>query len=149
MQLKTWVLNLGCEDPLEKEMATPSSILAWRIPWTKEPDGPQSMESQRVGPDWETNLKARFLKMQKNFCTTKKKIFCHASVFWKWSFQLNAKRVSQAYLDLLWIKWNSTNDIRKVTLTVGGSTNIEIRFRFSVKGIFRAFNSISHCSFSK
>ena len=43
------------EDPLEKEMATHSSILAWRIPWTEEPGGPQSMGSQRVGDDWVTN----------------------------------------------------------------------------------------------
>ena len=40
---ETWVRSLGQEDPLEKEMATPSSILAWRIPWTEEPDGLQSM----------------------------------------------------------------------------------------------------------
>jgi len=36
---ETWVLSLGWEDPLEKEMATHSSILAWRIPWTDEPGG--------------------------------------------------------------------------------------------------------------
>ena len=42
---------LGWEDPLEKEMAIHSSILAWRIPWTEEPGGLQSMESQRVGHD--------------------------------------------------------------------------------------------------
>ena len=41
----------GWEDPLEKEMATHSSILAWRIPWTEEPGGLQSMGSQRVGYD--------------------------------------------------------------------------------------------------
>ena len=40
---------LGWEDPLEKEMATRSSILAWKIPWTEEPGGPQSMGLQRVG----------------------------------------------------------------------------------------------------
>ena len=39
----------GQQDPLEKEMATHSSILAWRMPWTEEPDGLQSMRSQRVG----------------------------------------------------------------------------------------------------
>ena len=43
---ETWVRSLGQEDPLEKEMATRSSILAWRIPWTKEPGGQQSMGSQ-------------------------------------------------------------------------------------------------------
>ena len=41
-----------CVDPLEEEMATLSSILAWRIPWTEEPGGLQSMGSQRVGHDW-------------------------------------------------------------------------------------------------
>ena len=48
---KTWVQSLGQEDPLEKGIATHSSILAWKIPWTEEPGGLQSMESQRVGHD--------------------------------------------------------------------------------------------------
>ena len=48
---ETWVQSLGWEDPLEKRMATHSSILAWIIPWTEEPDGLQSMGSQRVGHD--------------------------------------------------------------------------------------------------
>ena len=43
---QTWVRPLGWEDPLEKGMATHSSILAWDIPWTEEPGGLQSMESQ-------------------------------------------------------------------------------------------------------
>ena len=46
---ETWVLSLGREDPLEKEMATHSSILAWRIPWKQELGELQSMRSQRVG----------------------------------------------------------------------------------------------------
>ena len=45
------VQSLSWEDPLEKEMATYSGILAWKIPWTGEPDGLQSMGSQRVGHD--------------------------------------------------------------------------------------------------
>ena len=48
---ETWVPSLGREDPLEEGMATHSSILAWRIPWTEEPGGLQSMGSQRVGHD--------------------------------------------------------------------------------------------------
>ena len=44
---KTWVPSLGWEDPLEKEMATHSSILAWEIPWTEESGGLQSMGSQK------------------------------------------------------------------------------------------------------
>ena len=52
---ETWVWFLGWEDPLEKEMATHSSVLAWRIPWTEEPGGLQSMRWQRVGHNWVTN----------------------------------------------------------------------------------------------
>ena len=48
------VQSLGWENPLEKETVTHSSILAWRIPWTEEPGGLQSLESQRVGHDWAT-----------------------------------------------------------------------------------------------
>ena len=48
---ETWVQSLGREDPLEKEMATHSSILAWRIPWTEEPGGLQPAGLQRVGHD--------------------------------------------------------------------------------------------------
>ena len=48
---ETWVLFLGREDPLEKEMAIHSSTLAWKIPWMEEPDRLQSMGSQRVGHD--------------------------------------------------------------------------------------------------
>ena len=48
---ETWVRSLGREEPLEKEMATHSSILAWKIPWTEEPGRLQSMESQRVEQD--------------------------------------------------------------------------------------------------
>ena len=48
---ETQVRSLGQEDPLEKEMEIHSSTLAWKIPWTEEPDRLQSMESQRVGCD--------------------------------------------------------------------------------------------------
>ena len=48
---ETWVRSLGWEDTLEKGMASDSSIFAWRIPWTGEPDGLQSIGSQRVGHD--------------------------------------------------------------------------------------------------
>ena len=48
---ETQVLSLGWEDPLEKGVATHSSILAWRVPWTEEPGRLQSMGSQRVGHD--------------------------------------------------------------------------------------------------
>ena len=48
---ESWVRSLGQEDPLEKGMAIHSSTLAWRIPWTGEPGGLQSVGSQRVGHD--------------------------------------------------------------------------------------------------
>ena len=48
---ETWIQSLGQEDLLEKEMATHSSILAWKIPWMEEPGRLQSMGSQRVGHD--------------------------------------------------------------------------------------------------
>ena len=48
---ETWVQSLGQEDPLEKGMATHSTILAWRIPWTEESGGLQSIDSQRVRHD--------------------------------------------------------------------------------------------------
>ena len=51
---ETWVQPLGQDDPLEKGMTNYSSILVWRIPWTEEPGGLQSMESQRVGHDLAT-----------------------------------------------------------------------------------------------
>ena len=53
---KTWVRSLGQEDPLEKEMAPHSSILAWKIPWMEEPGRLQSMGSQRVRHNWVTSL---------------------------------------------------------------------------------------------
>ena len=53
---ETWARSLSLEDPLEKEMATHYSILAWRIPRMEEPGGLQSTGSQRVGHDWATSL---------------------------------------------------------------------------------------------
>ena len=53
---ETRVWSLGREDPLEKEMATHSSIHVWKIPWTEEPGRLQSMGSQRVGHDWVASL---------------------------------------------------------------------------------------------
>ena len=51
---ETWIWSLDWEDPLEKEMATHSSILAWKILWTEDPGGLQSMGSQRVRHNWAT-----------------------------------------------------------------------------------------------
>ena len=59
---ETWVRFLGWEDPLEKEKAIHSGILAWKIPWTEEPGGLQSRRSQRDGHDLET--KQQFLSLR-------------------------------------------------------------------------------------
>ena len=60
---KTWVQSLGQEDPLEKEMETHSSTLAWKIPWREEPGRLQSMGLQRVGHDWATSLSISFINV--------------------------------------------------------------------------------------
>ena len=60
----TWVWSLGWEDPLEKEMATHSSTLAWKIPWMEDPGRLQPMGSQRVGHDWATSLSLSWLLME-------------------------------------------------------------------------------------
>ena len=68
---ETQVWSLGQEDdPLEKGMATHSSILAWRIPWTVEPGGLQSMGSQRVRHDWVTNTHTHTQHHRKNWIMT-------------------------------------------------------------------------------
>ena len=66
---ETWVRSLGREDPLEKEMATHSSILAWRIPWMEEPGGLYPTGSQRVGYDLATSLLLLLLQLS-SFCNT-------------------------------------------------------------------------------
>ena len=66
---ETHVQSMGWEDPLKEEMATQSSILAWRIPWREEPGGLKSMGLQRVGHDWVTNT--LYLKQLEKEETTK------------------------------------------------------------------------------
>ena len=62
---ETWVWSLGQQDPVEKEMATHTSTLAWKIPWTEEPCKLQSMGLQRVGHHWATSLK-HSINLQQN-----------------------------------------------------------------------------------
>ena len=68
--LPAMVQSLGQEDPLEEEMAAHSRILAWRIPWTEEPGGPQPMGSQRVGHDLGTENEEAFTFHFVTFCAT-------------------------------------------------------------------------------
>ena len=69
---ETRAQSLGREDPLEKEMETHSSTLAWKIPWTEEPGGLESMGSQRVRHDWVTSLTLFWSK-------------AHKSEHWEWN----------------------------------------------------------------
>ena len=66
---ETRVQSLGQEDPLEEEMATHSSVLAWEIPWTEEPGGLQPMGSQRVSHNLATNTFTSFIsKVTRVYC---------------------------------------------------------------------------------
>ena len=67
----------GGEDTLEKGMATHSNILTWRIPWTQEPGGLQSMESEKVGHDWATNTLTTFQRKRKG------KLLCSCVLAWR------------------------------------------------------------------
>ena len=77
---ETRVWSLGREDPLEKESATHSSIHAWKIPWTEEPGGLQSMGSQRVGHDWATSLHFFFIARLLAALLTKRLEFHFSSI---------------------------------------------------------------------
>ena len=79
---ETWIQSLGWEDPLEKGIANHSIILAWRIPWTEEPDQLQSIVSQRVGDDWATNTH----NFRQSFPqrTTKKSVNLLSTLFHCW-----------------------------------------------------------------
>ena len=79
---ETRVQSLGEGDPLEKAVATHSSILAWKIPWTEEPDGLQSMGSQRVRHDWVTSLSFH------QWCFYNIKKLCEEFFFWHRIFQV-------------------------------------------------------------
>ena len=119
---KTWVLSLGREEPLEKEMVTHSSILAWRIPWTEEPDGLQSTGLQRVGHDWATSLSVP--SRQSTTCMLSRRhsqsftgVLSKASNIFLWTcYVRNNPKVSA--FGKCWIKWiinafNRTSSISK------------------------------------
>ena len=77
---ETWVRSLGWEDPLEKGLATHSSIVAWRIPWTQKPGGLLSVGSQRVGHDGETNSFAFTFFARVFYPHSLKKVVHHALI---------------------------------------------------------------------
>ena len=119
---ETWVQSLGREDHLEKELATHSSTLAWKIPWTEDPDRIQSMGSQRAGQDWATSLSLSVFHQapstmdeisQWKFRTlsTKEKIFSKSK---KISKALDFSTVLQEAWRYWWITpkfWKSTSNL--------------------------------------
>ena len=80
---ETRVWSLGLEDPLEEEMATFSSFLAWRIPLSEEPDGLPSMESQRVGHDWATEHECSHIRANVSMTEWSyfESVFCGPTIF--------------------------------------------------------------------
>ena len=107
---ETWVWSLGWEDPLEKEMANHSFILAWRIPWTEEPGRLQFMGSQRVRHDW---VKFTHIRSTGQSCGTEPLtcgIWCYLHVHGV-RIELNG-RTSIWYQSIVWwcrktlSKWN-------------------------------------------
>ena len=112
---ETRVWSLGCEDLLEKEMATHSSILAWWIPWTEDPDRLQSMGSQRVRHDWATSLSrltwGLFKKMQivisfQSYWIRIRVRWANGVPCWEFIFLTRFLCVyAQSYPTLLWPPW--------------------------------------------
>ena len=91
-----WVRSLGWEDPLEEEMATHSSTLAWRIPWAEETSGLQSIGSQRVGHVWMTEHARTGSKVPcpRSQCLLAEKLRVRASLQASWSDSCSDKKAA-------------------------------------------------------
>ena len=113
------VQSLGQEDPLEKEMATHSSILAWRIPWTEDPAGLQFMGSQRAGHDLATKQ-----QQQADICPGKRKGWglCVCVFWWRKGVQWQCLMIIEFQAlkknQKLPIKWNNLFIFQKIILNV-------------------------------
>ena len=99
---ETWVWSLGREDPLEKEMAIHSSTIAWKIPWTDEPDKLQSTGLQRVGHDWATSLYGLLLLFFFNhFCSISR--YTLHSIMWPLTLtETKTILFFHSFTDLFW-----------------------------------------------
>ena len=95
----TWVRSLGREDPLEKEMATHSSTLAWKIPWSEKPGRLQSMGSQRVGHNWATSLH-NFI----SFCRIRNNVYTTYSTQSSRKWNSRAKNIVGTSLVVQWLR---------------------------------------------
>ena len=121
---ETQVQSLGQEDPLEKEMATHSSILAWRIPWTEEPVGLQSMGSQRVGYDWVTNTHTQQWKRwrRENYILRQTEA---EGIHHNWIFTRNAKGSSSSWKERMLS--SNIKSYKSIKLTCQGKYIVKLR----------------------
>ena len=118
-----WVQSLGWEDPLEEERATHSSIFAWKIPWTEEPGGLQSMGSQRVKHNWAAERTAHskhllitdttFLAMKQIHMDHMKVLECLSRVPLKGPFQGSHYKTLWVLVCAQWVVKNNNNDTRR------------------------------------
>ena len=119
---ETWIRSLGWEDPLEKEMAVHSSILAWRIPWTEEPGGLQSMGSLLVRHNWVSNTFTFLSRMSPYLEGKGTSIFCFekSKYIWKFFFSFLFSSLHPTYTFDIKIKCNSVsrNSILKSQLPI-------------------------------
>ena len=109
---ETRVQSLGQEDPLEKEMATHSSILAWRIPWMEEPGRLQSTGSQRVGHDWVTSFHFTSLHLGRG-------VSPHHCPSWPWMWSSSSRPSCSGATTALWM-WGCSSQLPPLTLDGGG-----------------------------
>ena len=107
---ETQVWSLGWEDPLEKGMATGSSILAWRIPWTEGPGGLQSMGSPRVKHDWAINTSTQSSEKARIFPRVSQLLLCFVFLF----FFSN----SQVFLQQRWVYSRSAKNCNSGSATM-------------------------------
>ena len=109
---EAWVRSLDQEDPLEREMATHSSTVSWRISWTEGPGGLQSMGSQRVGHDWVTNTYYPHVAFG---CLETNAVFYNIVYFLTFSYLHISKRMKGMSLDKTQISDTYTQTISSVS----------------------------------
>ena len=133
---ETQVWSLGQEDPLEKGMATHSSILAWRIPWTEKPGRLQSMGSQRVRQDWATNTFTFFFTLLRPLTATTLQVLtgfplCLWQRYQDWNSLVVAREENGSFISGLWLGWWEVPEVREQRTVEGiklsvGSTKLSV-----------------------
>ena len=140
---ETLVRSLGWEDPLEEGMATHSSILAWRIPWTEEPGGLQSMGWQRIRHDWATKHSSTELEKHLTLlCFLILFLFfrirCHSLLNISFVERTSVGMIdhcSYKYLQLLWMLWTLTQLPHFAPRLIANSENRVSATNFSHVGL--------------